>query len=112
MGLLALQRGGKADTGIDLVARRTDDVTWTAIQCKFYKPTTSIQKANLDFFFEASGRTFETEDGVQHFGSRLIISTTDRWSSNAEEMLTSDMISRYSSQTQWPLRDTTFIHFE
>lgn len=84
--------GGKADTGIDLVARRADDVTWTAIQCKFYKPTTSIQKANLDSFFEASGRTFETEDGVQHFGSRLIISTTDRWSSNAEEMLANQVI--------------------
>ena len=28
--------GGKADTGIDLVARRVDDGTWTAIQCKFY----------------------------------------------------------------------------
>lgn len=84
--------GGKADTGIDLVARRVDDVTWTAIQCKFYKPTTRIQKANLDSFFEASGRTFETEDGVQHFGSRLIISTTDRWSSNAEEMLANQVI--------------------
>ncbi|MGJ4094868.1 DEAD/DEAH box helicase [Corynebacterium macclintockiae] len=84
--------GGKADTGIDLVARRADDVSWTAIQCKFYKPTTSIQKANLDSFFEASGRTFETEDGVQHFGSRLIISTTDRWSSNAEEMLANQVI--------------------
>lgn len=84
--------GGKADTGIDLVARRADDVTWTAIQCKFYKPTTRIQKANLDSFFEASGRTFETEDGVQHFGSRLIISTTDRWSSNAEEMLANQVI--------------------
>lgn len=84
--------GGKADTGIDLVARRADDVTWTAIQCKFYKPTTRIRKANLDSFFEASGRTFETEDGVQHFGSRLIISTTDRWSSNAEEMLANQVI--------------------
>ena len=84
--------GGKADTGIDLVARRADDVSWTAIQCKFYKPTTRIQKANLDSFFEASGRTFETEDGVQHFGSRLIISTTDRWSSNAEEMLANQVI--------------------
>lgn len=44
--------GGKADTGIDLVARRADDVTWTAIQCKFYKPTTSIQKANLQEHLE------------------------------------------------------------
>ncbi|MDK7133985.1 DEAD/DEAH box helicase [Corynebacterium sp. UMB4614] len=84
--------GGKADTGIDLVARRVDDGSWTAIQCKFYLPTTSISKSNLDSFFEASGRTFETEEGVEHFGSRLIISTTDRWSSNAEEMLANQVI--------------------
>lgn len=84
--------GGKADTGIDLVARRVDDDSWTAIQCKFYKPTTSISKANLDSFFEASGRTFKTEEGVEHFGSRMIISTTDRWSSNAEEMLNNQVI--------------------
>ena len=84
--------GGKADTGIDLVARRVDDRSWTAIQCKFYLPTTSISKSNLDSFFEASGRTFETEEGVEHFGSRLIISTTDRWSSNAEEMLANQVI--------------------
>ncbi|TYR20353.1 DEAD/DEAH box helicase [Corynebacterium urealyticum] len=84
--------GGKADTGIDLVARRVDDGSWTAIQCKFYLPTTSISKSNLDSFFEASGRMFETEDGVEHFGSRLIISTTDRWSSNAEEMLANQVI--------------------
>ena len=84
--------GGKADTGIDLVARRVDDGSWTAIQCKFYMPTAIISKSNLDSFFEASGRTFETEDGIEHFSSRLIISTTDRWSSNAEEMLGNQVI--------------------
>ena len=84
--------GGKADTGIDLVARRVDDGSWTAIQCKFYMPNAIISKPNLDSFFEASGRTFETEDGIEHFSSRLIISTTDRWSSNAEEMLGNQVI--------------------
>ena len=48
--------GGKADTGIDLVARRRDDGTWTAIQCKFYASTARIQKSHLDSFFEASGQ--------------------------------------------------------
>ena len=84
--------GGKADTGIDMVARRVDDGSWTAIQCKFYMPNAIISKSNLDSFFEASGRTFATEDGIEHFGSRLIISTTDRWSSNAEEMLGNQVI--------------------
>ncbi|MCQ4615876.1 DEAD/DEAH box helicase [Corynebacterium sp. CCUG 18816] len=84
--------GGKADTGIDLVARRVDDGEWTAIQCKFYMPTTHIQKGQLDSFFEASGRSFETDRGVEQFANRLIISTTDRWSSNAEAMLENQLI--------------------
>ncbi|WP_462398583.1 DEAD/DEAH box helicase [Corynebacterium falsenii] len=79
--------GGKADTGIDLVARRQEDHRWVAIQCKFYKPTTSILKSHLDSFFEASGRTFTTEHGTESFAQRIIISTTDKWSANAEAML-------------------------
>ena len=84
--------GGKADTGIDLVAHRVEDDTWTAIQCKFYLETTTIQKSNLDSFFEASGRSFETENGTENFANRLIISTTDRWSSNAEAALENQII--------------------
>ncbi|OKX96156.1 DEAD/DEAH box helicase [Corynebacterium glutamicum] len=84
--------GGKADTGIDLVARRREDGRWTAIQCKFYLPTTSLQKQHLDSFFEASGRSFLTEDGTESFANRLIISTTDKWSSNAEAMLENQVI--------------------
>lgn len=84
--------GGKADTGIDLVARRREDQTWTAIQCKFYKETTSIQKSHLDSFFEASGHSFTTENGTEHFANRLVISTTDRWSSNAESALENQII--------------------
>lgn len=84
--------GGKPDTGIDLVARSIDDGSWTAIQCKFYKPTTRISKNNLDSFFEASGRSFLTEDGEQYFAHRLIISTTDLWSSHAEAALEDQLI--------------------
>nr|VDG64680.1 restriction-modification system LlaBIII [Streptococcus thermophilus] len=79
--------GGKTDTGIDLVARRRDDGEWVAIQSKFYKPTTSIQKQHIDSFFEASGHSFETESGFEHFAHRYIISTTDKWSSKAEDAL-------------------------
>lgn len=84
--------GGAPDTGIDLVARRIDDGTWVAIQCKFYMPTTRLAKADLDSFFEASGRSFTTESGPEHFGSRIIISTTDHWSSHAEEALANQLI--------------------
>ena len=85
--------GGTRDTGIDLVARRREDQRWTAIQCKFYLESTTLNKQQLDSFFEASGRTF-TENGedVTHFANRLIISTTDKWSSNAEAMLQDQLI--------------------
>nr|WP_286982573.1 DEAD/DEAH box helicase [Corynebacterium sp. UBA5992] len=84
--------GGKQDTGIDLVARRAEDQAWVAIQCKFYKPDTYIQKRHLDSFFEASGHSFETPEGKQSFAQRLIISTSDRWSANAEGMLENQLI--------------------
>lgn len=80
------------DTGIDLVARRSEDQTWTAIQCKFYDPSYTLSKDKLDSFFEMSGRTFDTERGTESFASRLVISTTDRWSSHAEEMLDTQTI--------------------
>lgn len=84
--------GGKADTGIDLVAHRVDDGTWMAIQCKFYASNARIQKSHLDSFFEASGHSFETENGSEYFGSRMIISTTDQWSSHAESALANQLI--------------------
>lgn len=84
--------GGTADTGIDLVAHRVDDGTWMAIQCKFYTSNARIQKSHLDSFFEASGHSFETENGSEYFGSRMIISTTDHWSSHAEAALANQMI--------------------
>lgn len=72
-------RNGKADTGIDLVAQERDTGALVAIQCKFYAPTYNLQKADIDSFFTASGKA--------PFASRLIVSTTDKWSKHAEEAL-------------------------
>ncbi len=72
-------RNGKVDTGIDLVARARDTGEYTAIQCKFYEPTTTLAKSDIDSFFTASGK--------KPFTNRIIISTTDRWGKNAEEAL-------------------------
>lgn len=83
---------GQTDTGIDMVAHRVADDSWVAIQAKFYRPTTSIQKGHIDSFFEASGKSFETENGREHFSHRYIISTTDKWSSNAEAALANQII--------------------
>lgn len=71
------------DTGIDLVARDRETGGWTAIQCKFYDPARSLQKSDIDSFFTASGRSWD--DVV--FDNRIIISTTDRWSTHAEDAL-------------------------
>lgn len=71
--------GGKKDTGIDLVAREKRTGNYCAIQCKFYAEEYSIQKSDIDSFF--------TESGKKLYDSRIIVSTTDKWSSNAEEAL-------------------------
>jgi len=72
-------RKGKPDTGIDLVARDRDTGECTAIQCKFYEPTHTLARGDIDSFFTASNK--------KPFTNRVIISTTDRWSKNAEDAL-------------------------
>ncbi|MCA0295267.1 MAG: DEAD/DEAH box helicase [Actinobacteria bacterium] len=81
-------REGTHDTGIDLVARNKSTGEWTAIQCKFYDPKHTLQKADIDSFFTASGKSW---DGIT-FTNRVIISTTDRWSKHAEDALVNQSI--------------------
>jgi len=75
------------DVGIDLVAQERDSGDYWAIQCKFYDPVHTLQKANIDSFFTASGKCFETADGERSFSQRLIVATTDKWSKHAEQAL-------------------------
>jgi predicted helicase len=77
-------RLGKPDTGIDLVAEERETGGLTAIQCKFYDPTHTLQKSDIDSFFTASGKA--------PFAGRMIVSTTDKWSGNAEEALRDQQI--------------------
>ena len=73
------KRAKQPDTGIDLVAKERHTGEYCAIQCKFYDPSTTLQKADIDSFFTASGK--------EPFTSRMIVSTTDKWSNHAEEAL-------------------------
>ena len=73
-----LDLGGTTDAGIDLVAT-TFTGEYHAIQCKNYAPDHTLQKKDIDSFFTASGKT--------HFSNRIIVSTTDKWSKNAEDAL-------------------------
>ena len=78
---------GGVDTGIDLVAETVDGNYW-AVQCKCYREATTIDKPDVDTFFSTSGKTFRNPDDIQvGFVMRLWISTTDRWTTNAENAL-------------------------
>lgn len=67
------------DDGIDLVAEEAGTGAIHAIQCKFYDPDYRLQKKDIDSFFTASGR--------KPFAHRVIVSSTDHWSDNAENAL-------------------------
>ena len=68
----------KRDAGIDLVAQTyTGEVH--AIQCKLYAPEYRLQKSDIDSFFTASGK--------KPFAHRIIVSTTNHWSTHAEDAL-------------------------
>jgi len=70
----------KKDTGIDLVAITSDGQSH-AIQCKNYSPDYSIRKSDIDSFFTASGKSY--------FNYRIIVTTTDKWTANAQDSLES-----------------------
>ncbi len=75
---------GKNDVGIDLVAREAETGDIWAIQCKFYATDAYLDKKEIDSFFTASGK--------EPFRGRIIFSTTDNWSKNAEEALENQQI--------------------
>lgn len=84
------ERGTRVDTGVDLVARNRDTGELTAIQCKFFAPTTTVTKPMLDSFLSASGKM--TVDYTPEFAARLVISTSDTWGKNAEDAISGQSI--------------------
>lgn len=71
-------RGNQPDTGIDLVAKELYTGEFCAIQCKFYAKGHTVQKADIDSFFTASGK--------KPFTSRMIVATTE-FGKHAEEAM-------------------------
>ncbi|RAZ73506.1 DEAD/DEAH box helicase [Planococcus halotolerans] len=69
----------KKDTGVDLVARKHETGELVAIQCKFYSEDTIIQKLHIDSFLN--------EVGKQYYAEGIVITTTDKWSANADDAL-------------------------
>jgi len=67
------------DTGIDLVARTAGTEEFHAMQCKCYAEDYRVRKSDIDSFFTASGQ--------KPFVQRIIVTTTNDWSENAENAL-------------------------
>lgn len=66
------------DIGVDLVARDSEG-RLIAIQCKCYAPTVTLTKEEIDSFVALSGQ--------KQWSRRIIVATTDLWSTNAEKSL-------------------------
>ena len=69
----------KKDTGVDLVALNRDTGDLVAIQCKYYSKDTTIQKSHIDSFLNEVGKNYYAEG--------IIVSSTDKWSDNANDAL-------------------------
>lgn len=69
----------KKDTGVDLVARNRETGELIAIQCKYYSKETTIQKSHIDSFLNEVGKSYYAEG--------IIVTSTDKWSSNANDAL-------------------------
>src|SRR4051794_10801582 len=72
-------REGRPDTGIDLVASLRDQDGYAAIQCKFYRPGSTVAKGEIDSFLSASSAV--------EFHARYIFDTAKSWSPNATDTL-------------------------
>lgn len=69
----------KKDTGVDVVARKKDTGELVAVQCKYYSKSKTIRKEQIDSFLNEVGKSYYSEG--------LIITTTDKWSENADDAL-------------------------
>ncbi|MDR1265747.1 MAG: DEAD/DEAH box helicase family protein [Propionibacteriaceae bacterium] len=77
-------RDGRPDRGIDLVAVDRETGAPVAIQCKFYSRDHYLAKPDIDSFLAESGK--------HPFTGRLIVSTTDRWNTAAEQAIQDQQI--------------------
>jgi predicted helicase len=77
------------DTGIDIVGQY-EDGGLCAVQCKFFRADIKVYKDDVDGFLATSGKEFNGPQGPKtRFAERLLITTSNRWSSEAENALNS-----------------------
>lgn len=85
-------RNSMPDTGIDIVAKYRNSDAYCAIQCKFYSENTTVSKADVDTFLSTSSKLFSINGKMVQFEQRIIVSTTDKWSLNAEDAIKNQII--------------------
>lgn len=79
--------GGSHDIGIDLVVLSKSGEFW-AVQCKFYDASRRVSKGDIDSFVSASTKEFVYQGKTCRFSDRLVFSTTDSVSENADRLFT------------------------
>ena len=77
---------GGSDSGIDLVIYNEED-EFVAIQCKFYSLNTEISKSDVDTFISTSAKLFEVDGKKKKFLGRVFVSTTNKWSKKANDLI-------------------------
>ena len=77
---------GGSDSGIDLVIYNEED-EFVAIQCKFYSPNAEISKSDVDTFISTSAKLFEVNGKKKKFLGRVFVSTTNKWSKKANDLI-------------------------
>lgn len=69
----------KQDKGVDLVGKKRYSGELVAIQAKYYGQDKKINKSDIDSFLNEVGKTYYSEG--------IVVSSTDNWSSTAEEAI-------------------------
>ena len=77
---------GGSDSGIDLVIYN-EEGEFIAVQCKFYSPNVKISKSDVDTFISTSAKLFEVNGEMKKFLGRIFVSTTNKWSKNANDLI-------------------------
>lgn len=77
---------GGSDSGIDIVIHNQED-EFIAVQCKFYSPNVKISKSDVDTFISTSAKLFEVNGEMKKFLGRIFVSTTNKWSKKANDLI-------------------------
>lgn len=96
----------KHDLGIDLVTETQQQEFW-AIQCKFYSEDAVIDMAKVNSFISQATRIFTHPDMKKNitFSNMLWVSTTSKWSPQAEEKIKNQSIP-FTRINQFDLRES------